>query len=523
MSSMRHERNRFGASRAMRGVFVFSLVVLSILVIAGHQAGAEPHYGGTLRMANELDAIGFDAIKGRSLIGSGGLAANLIMEKLFELGADGELIPILGLSADASEDGKRWIVTLRQGVKFHDGTPFNAEAVVKHWERLLNPENRYRGRMFLRTIASVETAGEFKVRFTLEHAWKPFLAVLAEVRGFASLIPSPRAVDDDVQNRAPVGTGPFIFKEWKPKDRIVVVKNPDYWRKGKPYLDKIVFRPISDHDARYNALVSGQVDMMTTERPNQINKLLDNPDYAHEVVDLSGAILLALNNSKPPLDDVRVRRALAHAWDQKKYIKTSFKNVAPFTEHWLGDALECEDAGYLQHDVEKAKALLAEYGKPVELEYVHSATTRGRETALILQRLMKEVGVKVTPVPLDFPGIMKKVFSKKYDISSWLIAEFRDMDPMTEAALHSKSPWNIYRYADEEIDKLLAELRTGSDPEAMAKTRCTIVEKVNTDAPFLYLYGRNIHLFAKNNIKNITNPKHFMFRLDNVWLEPEKQ
>ncbi|MCP4685831.1 MAG: ABC transporter substrate-binding protein, partial [bacterium] len=131
------------------------MILVAAALICAPVYAAEPKYGGTLRYAGELDARGFDAIKTPILIGNGALTAFTVMEKLFETDGDGELIPVLGLSATPSPDGKTWTVKLRRGVKFHDGTLFNADAVVKHWGRLLDPENRYRGRSLMKPILSV--------------------------------------------------------------------------------------------------------------------------------------------------------------------------------------------------------------------------------------------------------------------------------------------------------------------------------------------------------------------------------
>ncbi|MDM8541643.1 ABC transporter substrate-binding protein [Desulfococcaceae bacterium HSG9] len=175
------------------------LVMNAMTVVPGIVSAqeAQPQYGGTLRFVGELDAMGFDAIKARSAMGAGRMIGNMVMEKLFERGKDGKLIPALGLSAASSEDGKTWTVKLRQGVKFHNGTPFNAEAVVKHWQRLLDPKNRYRYRILFRPIVAVEKTGDYEVQFLLKHAWMPFTAVLTNPSWFTSLIPSPKAVGSE--------------------------------------------------------------------------------------------------------------------------------------------------------------------------------------------------------------------------------------------------------------------------------------------------------------------------------------
>ncbi len=154
--------------------------------------------------------------------------------------------------------------------------------------------------------------------------------------------------------------------------------------------------------------------------------------------------------------------------------------------------------------LKKARSLIAEYGKPVELEYIHSATSRGRETGMILQQMMKNIGVKVNPVSSDFPGILKKMFSRKFDIASWFTIGSYDMGPITMAQLHSESPWNVTRYANEEVDRLLIKQRLSTAPEVRKEILCTIARTVNSDTPFIYLFGRKFYLFAKNNVKNVT-------------------
>jgi len=494
--------------------------VLTLAISVGAQAtDAAPKHGGSLQVADEIDATGFDAIKTRTLAGIGGMSANLIMERLFEMDKDSRLIPVLGLMATPAADGKSWTIRLREGVSFHDGTPFNADAVVQHWQRILNPENRFNGLILIRPITSVEKTGDYEVRFNLAHPWLSFTAALASPHGFAALIPSPKAVADDVQNRAPVGTGPFVFKEWKTGDRIILTRNSHYRQAEKPYLDEIVLRAIPDHETRYAAAVSGQIDLVITDRPNHVKSLSENPKFTAILREPAGAYILALNTSKPPLNDLRVRRAIAHAWDQEKYLKASYKNIMKFAENWYGDALSCDQTGYLHPDLEKAKALIAEYGKPVEVTYLHSPTVRGRETGEMLQQMLKPVGVSVILAPSDWAAITKQIFSKEYDIATWGILGSDEIEPYTMAAFHSESPWNITRYANVEVDKLLVALRTSMDPVERKAVFCKISQQVNQDAPFLYLCAPIHYALAGTNVKNLPKWRHGFIPLADVWLD----
>ena len=494
--------------------------VLTLAISVGAQAtDAAPKHGGSLQVADEIDATGFDAIKTRTLAGIGGMAANLVMERLFEMDKNSRLIPVLGLSATPSADGKTWTIRLREGVSFHDGTPFNADAVVGHWQRILNPENRYGALILLRPITSVERIGDYEVRFNLAHPWLSFTASLASPHGFASLIPSPKAVTDDVQNRAPVGTGPFVFKEWKSGDRIILTRNPHYRQTEKPLLDEIVLRAIPDHETRYAAAVSGQVDLVITDRPNHVKSLTENPKFTAILREPAGAYILALNTSKPPLSDVRVRRAISYAWDQEKYLKASYKNIMKYTENWYGDAFSCDETGYLHPDQEKAKALIAEYGKPVEVTYHHSPTVRGRETGEILQQMLGPIGVDVTLVPADWAAITKQIFSKEYDIATWGILGSDEIEPYTMANFYSTSPWNITRYANAEVDKLLLDLGTSMDPAARKAAFCRISQQVNHDAPFLYLCAPIHYALANTDLKNLPKWRHGFLPLADVWID----
>lgn len=493
-----------------RVVSFLGLALISILSLFLSQPthAAEPKMGGRVTIIGELDARGFDAIKTRSLVGGARVVSALVMEKLFNRGEQGALVPVLGLSAQESPDGRTWTIALRQGVTFHDGTPFNADAVVQHWSRILDPKNRFRGLLLLRAIESVEKTGEFEVVFHLKHAWTPFTTFITMPSSFTALIPSPTAVANETQNTHPVGTGPFVFKEWRRGADIRVVKNTHYWQEGKPYLDEMVFRAVPDHETRYATLASGQADIMITDRPMHVKKLETDPKFDKYILSWRGAGILALNTQKPPLDDVRVRRALALAWDQEKYLKLSFQNIMPFTEHWFGGDTDCGDVGYPAPNLEKARELIEDYGKPVELEYVHTATNRGKEAGVIVQQMMKQIGVKITPVPSDFPGILKRLMSKQFDMTSWLIIGAYDMGPITRAILHSKSPWNVTGYASDEMDAKLAQLYRIVDNQEREEALCELARSVNREVPFIFIFGRTYYLFVDKSIRNVKLPLH---------------
>ncbi|WP_022663798.1 ABC transporter substrate-binding protein [Desulfospira joergensenii] len=519
------ENNATQINRVRKSFRIFILVFFGISMLyclpLDPARAARPKYGGTLTFGSENDFHGFDPLKINALSICGAIANSTIHERLFDTDSKGDLIPVLGLSAIPSKDGKKWKIALRQGVSFHDGSPFNADAVVYNWSRLLHPENKFRGRSSIAPIQSVEKLDEFTVQFNLSHIWLPFPKILTDTRALASYMMSPKALKEDIQARTPVGTGPFMFKEWKSNDHFVVVRNPNYWQKEKPYLDKIIFKPVPDHQTRFASLSSGQMDVIFMDRGHIIKRAEEDTSLVHHQGESNGAETALLNTTKPPLDDPRVRRAIAHAWNQEVYVAMSYKNSIPLAFHPFGNGLPCNDAGYRSHDLKKAKLLIKEYGKPVEIECIHTNTKRGREFGLMLQQFCKKIGVTVTTKGLDISPIVKRVFSKDYHVSSWRIPPMTDHGPYLYKYFYSKSRINASGYKNPKMDELLVAQQMEIDPEKRGKILCDIAELLNRDVPMLYRGGRRIHIITKQKIMGIPEIRNGVIEISDAWIEKE--
>jgi 4-phytase/acid phosphatase/peptide/nickel transport system substrate-binding protein len=504
-------------------VAVFPVVSMVFLSGRGECAPAvKPEYGGTLTVAVEADSRGFDPIKAGFLSPQARSVAMAIEERLFDMDAKGKLVPELGLSATPSKDGKSWTVKLRKGVSFHDGIPFNADAVVQHWERLLDPKNRFRGLVTMQPIESVKKVDEFTVRFQLKHAWVPFRDVIASTNGIAAYIPSPKAVKEGTQDLAPVGTGPYKFKEWLANDRLVVVRNPSYWRKGKPFLDSVIFRTVPDMQTRFAGLKSGELDVILTDRGASILQAKEDRSLKVYSSDATGAETFIFNTSKPPLNDVRVRRALSYAWNQEFYIKASYKDTIAVAQDPFGGTIVCGDLGYRGYNPEKGRQLIAEYGKPVNLELQVTNTPRGREFGEIIQRLYKEIGVTVIITPLTLGQRNKKVFAGDYQMTGWQLFDATDMGPTLYANLFSKSEMNFSHYQNPEMDKLLTTLQMSTNNKERQKALCGVAKQVNDEAVFLYRGALRYNAIAKTAVKGISNVDHGFVRVSDIWLKQGK-
>jgi 4-phytase/acid phosphatase/peptide/nickel transport system substrate-binding protein len=495
-------------------IFATTIMVASALDLQA----AKSRYGGTLRFGVENEFAGFEVIQSTSRLAiNGSIAANTIMEPLFREDENGQLLPVLGLSAEESDDGKQWTIKLRQGVRFHDGTPFNADAVVQHWQRMFDPKNKFRGRAALDVIEEVAKAEDYAVVFRLKHPWLPFKRVITNTRSLISLIPSPQAVASGIQNRTPVGTGPYRFKTWQAGDQFTVVKNPTYWQSNKPYLDTIVFKPMPDSQTRFASLKAGQLDIIWSDRGTIIDQAKRDDDLSVYQSDDNGAEIFIINTSKAPLDDINVRQALAYAHNQALQVKMAYKDSIPFVHHPFGADCNCPDDGYREYDPARARQMLQVYGRPLELEVMHSNSPRGREIGEITQQLMREVGINATPVGLNFGPVIKNVISGEYQISTWRISSRPDQGSALFIAFHSQSRGNFSRYRNPEMDRLLTAQRMETNPAKREELLCQIARLLNRDVPILYRGGMRSHIIARREVGGIIDFPHGILRLAEVW------
>lgn len=511
----------------VRGVLVVcGLCIMTVLGYSGRgecaPALSGPVTGGTLTVGMELEFRGFDPLKANYMGLADRTVAMAMEERLFDMDAKGNLVPELALSAKPAKDGKSWSIKLRKGVSFHDGTQFNADAVVGHWQRLLDPKNKYFALTSIEPIESVQRVDDFTVRFNLKHPWAPFKNALTDPQSIAVFIPSPKAIKEDTQNRVPVGTGPYMFKEWLANDRLVVVRNPHYWRKGKAWLDSVVFRPMPDMQARFASLQSGESDVIQTDRGASILQAREDRSLKIYTSESAGPYNFLLNTSKPPLNDLRVRQALAHAWNQELLIKADYKGTLPLAKDPFGGQLNCGNSSYREYDPAKARKLLAEYGKPVNLELNHTNTPRGKEAGEIMQRLFKEVGVTLTLTPLAEGQLAKRGITGDYQITGWKMRDFEDMGPILKSNLYSGSKLNFSKYQNPRMDELLMTQEMSTDHKVREKALCGVASLINEDAVFLYGGGRRFHVIAKERVKGIENVRHGVIRVSDAWLDVTK-
>jgi peptide/nickel transport system substrate-binding protein/glutathione transport system substrate-binding protein len=366
-------------------------------------AQGEPRRGGTLRVAIPYNPAAIDPMTGRNLPDFDTLYA--IYDALIDFEPRTlELKPGLAKSWKFT-DPKTLVLDLVEGVTFHDGAPFNPEAVKINIERYKN-DQRSNVKADLVTVDGVEITGKNQVAFKLN---RPNAGLPVMLTNRIGLMVSPKLIQEKGANanldRVAVGTGPFKFVEWQDNTIIKLVRNENYWKSGLPYLDGVELRIINELNTAARSAIAGEVDLALNLQPQQ--KLI--ADRSPNVIASANPSLVFygvfLNYAKPPLNDLRVRQAMNYAINRDEIVKVITLGLGQPSaailpkEHWASDPAT---ANYYAFDLDKAKKLLAEAGHPNGLEiesFGWSDQVAMQRQELIISQLAKAgIRVKLTPV-----------------------------------------------------------------------------------------------------------------------------
>jgi peptide/nickel transport system substrate-binding protein len=439
---------------------------------SGAQDAAKPKSGGSVTFGLEAETSGGFCIPDATLAASGLQVVAAVYDTLVVLNAKGEYAPYLAKSFEPNADFSQWTITLRPGVQFHDGTPFDAEALKLNLDtyRGANPALVPRLNVFnFRNVASVEVAGPDSVVVTTKVPWVAFPAYWADRR---PMVAPAQLADKDTCATNMIGTGPFALDEWRQNESLTVTKNKDYWRKGLPYLDEIVFRPVTDPQGRINGLQGGELDLITTSSSLSVADLQEKAAAGEidAIVSDKGAetTFSMLNVSKPPFDDPVARQAVAAASDIPLLNEIRNKGLnAISTGPFPPDSPAHLAKSPIVHNLAKAKRLNKQYekahGAPISFEYLTVQQPENVAIAEITKEQMDEAGIDVTIRTVDQPTLVAEALAGRFEAMSFRF--FPGGDPDTHYIYwHTGSPVNFNRINDPEIDRLLDEGR--SEPDA---------------------------------------------------------
>ncbi|MFB6468371.1 ABC transporter substrate-binding protein [Cytobacillus sp. Hz8] len=507
-----------------KGIWFLAFVLVLSMALVGcnkstssdskeKDGSGEKTAGGTLIFGRGGDSVALDPINATD--GESFKITDNVFDTLVSFGKDNtEIEPGLAEKYESTKDGLKYTFHLRKGIKFHDGTDFNADAVVfnfDRWKKGPAEEFPYYVSQFGDNIKEVKAVDDYTVEITLNRVVAPFYKNLA-MSAFG--ISSPAAIEKygDKYKEHPVGTGPFKFVEWKRNDTITLEKNKDYWQKGLPKLDKVVFRTIPDNSARLNALSAGEVDLIDGVNFSDVESIKANKDLQIFYRPSLNVGYLGLTATRGPLKDKKVRQALNYAVDKKALIDAFYAGAADPAKNPIPPTIDGynDDIKDYPYDPEKAKALLKEAGydnsqtlelwaMPVPRDYMPN----GQKVAEALQKNFADVGVKTKIVSYEWATYLDKASKGEADmfLLGWT-GDNGDADNFLYALLDEDSIGsNNYSYfKNDEMHKLLIEAQSTNDQAKRDKLYKKAQEIIKEEAPWIPLVHSTPVIAGKKSV-----------------------
>lgn len=501
-------------------------VAATALAAASGTAEAGVKRGGTLTVARLEEPLTFDPFIPSD---NGSIyAIAQVCEPLIFADENGTgLVPGLAESWEAGADGKSITFTVRQGIKFSDGTPMTVDDAVYSLQKVADPKASY-GFAF-EPVQTIEKLDDSHLKITLK---TPYAALQSALSLFSSSVVSKAAHSKDAAafGSKPVCTGPWQVESYERGSQVVLVPNPNYWRNGEdgkplPYLDKVVLKYIPESNSRVLGLQNGDYDVALNLPLNQAEQVKTMEGVTLEVSPAYRLDYVYLNHAKKPIDDKRIRLALNYAANREAIMKVVYfgygevpNGFAPKMNFW-NDKVE-----KIPFDIEKAKALVQEAGydgTPIQL-MVDTGNAPNRQIASILQQGWQQAGLKVEIV--EFDGGTSFGMTQKGDYQayvSYITSDINDDDELVSLEGDGSGSTEAFfsRYKNEEVGKLIAEARQALDPAKRKELYGKIQDIVYHDAysvPLNYLpYVNGVH----NTVKNWKNITVGWWWLHSVWLD----
>lgn len=485
-------------------VFVSFFVILGLFLAVG--VGYAEDDSGTLRIANPTDIKKLDPVDIQDATSS--RVADLVFDHLASYDYDGEVIPELAKSWEFSEDGDEVTFHLRKGVKFHDGTEFDAQAVKFNFERIMDPEVASAAReKYTKEIENIKVVDDYTVRFKLTAPDAAFIDLY--IIDNATMIVSPASVKKYGKrvDLHPVGTGPFEFDEYKQASYTKLVKNENYW-KGTPKLEEVVFKPIPELQSRIAELETGGVDLIFRVPPEQLENLEKKKNIKVQKSPYASVRGLWFNAGKKIFQNKKLRKALAYSVESNTIYEAFLKGVAvpgksmvP-VESWAYN----EDVPKYKFNKEKAAELLKEAGwvdedgdgirekdgKKLSFTIMspNGRYLRDKQICEAVTHTWKGLGVKADTQVLEWGAFIDKLFAKKYEMVflGWMQSTFEPakfLNPMTKTGGRA----NFFNYSNSKLDKLLEKGTRTFDREKRKEIYDKAQMVFMEDAEFIPLYN----------------------------------
>lgn len=448
-----------------------------------------PQGDATLNIALSADPPSLDPAASSALVDR--QVHNSLYDKLLDLDATGKIVPMLATKYDVSKDGLTYTFTLREGVKFHDGTPFDAESVKFNIERS-QAEDSPRANE-LQAVKSVQVVNPTTVKLTLKERFAPLLSVLTDRSGMMVSPTAAKKLGKDFLTK-PVGTGPFTFQKRITGDSITLVRNEQYWRTGFPKAKQVVYRVFEDANTALVNLRSGQVDFTDGLPSKEVPGLQKDAQFKVYNEPGLGYQGIYLNTKAKPFDNKNVRKAVDMMIDREALVQALFGNTAipghsPFAKSHFAYG---ESDKYPKPDAAAAKKLLADAGMSnVTFTMKTGTAVANTQLAALIQNFLKPAGITMQIEKLEFGTLLEQAEAGNFQAVALGWSGRTDPDQNLYDFMVTGGRNNDSGYSNPTVDKQLKLGRHESDPAKRKAAYDKVMEILHDDVPYVYLYHTN--------------------------------
>ncbi len=492
---------------------------------AGDLVAQEGKHGGTLVAAFSADPGGFDPARGPS--GMSHVVIEQVYSTLLNLDADAKPYAGIAESWSAAGDGMSWTFKLRPGLTFHDGEALTAEDVVFTFERILDPESGYAYSSQIETIDEVVAVDDLTVEFKLNRVTGPFEIYMAFPG--SSIVPKDLVESGHDLNAEPVGSGPFKFVSYTPRNVIEFVKNENYYEEGRPYFDAMSYRIVSDATALSNGLKSGEIQFSNEVPPKDWQAIISKSNMVDASIEGSRYYWMVPNHKREPLGNPLVRQAIAHALNRQAIVQGAFFGQATPI---VGGVIPEWNWGYAglkffepKGNIEKAKQLLAEAGvapgTPITLTMVSSWPPM-MSMAPIIQANLSQIGLKAEIDTMEVPRYWDEIWGpSKFDLTAmyWL-SPLADPDDFVTNTYATTAAVNVQQGGSKEMDDLMLAAKSAVTPEerkALYRQQQELSLETMDVIPLVNGWVLTAHTDKLKNFKPMRTG--FLKTLKDAWLE----